>query len=418
MKKLNISSLILMGFLMFSACKSDKIDVQTEPVPFKISATQAKFISEANHFGINLFNYVAVGSSENMMLSPVSAHVALSMLLNGSAGETKTQIQEMLGFESNLTIQDINQAYSDLRLQLLNADNRIQLSLANAVFSREGFPIKQTFIDAMKNDFHATVESLDFNKISSLDRINGWAFDNTNGKISKVLNELSPDLVVILMNALYFKGNWSTEFIKSETKPLPFHLSETESIQVPTMFSEIQAKVVDTESFTAVEIPYGRKNFTMVVLIPNTQLNDDHTLHQAMNLTPESWISLTANLNAQENWQTVGLFLPKFKFSYETLLNQALNQLGMTDAFDASRADLSDLSDDLNLYVSFVKQNTFIETNEEGTEAAAVTSIGIEVTSTPIGPRIIRADRPFLFGIREQTSNTLLFMGQVLNPMK
>ncbi len=418
MKHISLFSLILIGFLAISACKADKMEVQTEPVPFKLSATQAEFISEANHFGINLFNYVAMGSRENMMLSPISVHVALSMLLNGSAGETKAQIQEMLGFESNLSIQDINQAYTDLRLQLLKADNRVQLSLANAVFSRQGFPVKQTFIDAMKNEFHATVESLDFNSASSLSRINNWASDNTNGKIPKVLDELHPESVLILMNALYFKGIWSTEFVKSETKSLPFHLNETITVQVPTMSSEIQAKVVNAPTFTAVEIPYGRKNFTMVVLIPKSQLSEENSLLEAVGLTPDSWLTLTAELNAQESWQTIQLFLPKFKFSFEQELNDALAHLGMRDAFSPSLADLSEITNQQLLFVSLVKQNTFVETNEEGTEAAAVTTIDIRVTSVPDGPPTIRVDRPFLFGIREQTSNSLLFMGQVVNPLE
>ncbi|NCQ10605.1 MAG: serpin family protein, partial [Bacteroidetes bacterium] len=247
---------------------------------------------------------------------------------------------------------------------------------------------------------------------ATLDAINKWASDNTNGKIPKVLDDLSPDLVLILMNALYFKGEWSKQFTESATANQTFYQSE--SVQFPTKFmnSDIAVTTAEVNGLQVIEIPYGRKNFSMLLVVPILSLQQQYE-----KLTPETWLGLTSILNEQ-TWDSATVLLPKFTFSYETYFNQALQSMGMLDAFDSYYANFDGISDAEKLFISFVKQNTFIEVNEEGTEAAAVTTIGFSRTSVDDPPRkpIYTFNKPFVFAIRERSSNTLLFIGSLSDP--
>ena len=342
------------------------------------------------------------------MLSPLSTSVALTMLLNGSGGATFSQIRDMLGYPEDLTIHEINEAYNSLVSQLLVADKKVQLSLANAVFYRQDFIVKNPFIEAMRNDFDAEVQSLDFSSPAALATINKWASDNTNGKIPEVLDEISADIVMFLMNALYFKGDWTNKFDKSKTTNRPFHLAEGNTIEVSTMIhDELGAIFYYNGNFTALELPYGRRNFSMIIMLPEDGLESFYEY-----FSPQAWKEMTAALDGAIGWTNYYVSLPKFSFEYDTLLNEQLEALGMIDAFDPVLADLSGISD-ANICVDFVKQNTFIDVNEEGTEAAAVTTIGIRETS--MGPMFV-VDKPFAFAIRERTTNTLLFIGSVVDP--
>ncbi|MCH8568702.1 MAG: hypothetical protein LAT67_10580 [Balneolales bacterium] len=254
---------------------------------------------------------------------------------------------------------------------------------------------------------------MDFNDDASVSIINQWASDNTNGLIDSVVDELDPDDVMVLMNALYFKGSWSARFKASDTEMRPFTLMDGSETEVPTMFGEVNLLTAMGDGYLAVEIPYGRKNFSMVIILPDT-----HDFERFRNdFSAADWAEATTYLGSGSQWRKAELYLPKFSFRTSGFdLNTTLQQLGMHDAFNPSLADFSPISD-TQIFVGDVKQDSFIKVNEEGTEAAAVTTIGIRVTS--VGPDetpVIRIDRPFLFGIRERTTNTLLFMGQKVVP--
>jgi serpin B len=263
----------------------------------------------------------------------------------------------------------------------------------------------------MDNDFGAQTEGLDFALPSSLTTINKWASDNTNGKIPKVLDEISPDAVMFLMNALYFKGDWSYQFDKGLTSDRPFFTTGGNSVNVHTMNGKPGSKVTAGENYKAIELPYGRTNFTMVVIVPDETLATFNT-----SFTAEMWNTITSTFDEQKVYGEKIVYMPKFKFSYEKILNDQLQSMGMIDAFDASLANLSGISD-ASIFVSFVKQNTFVEVDEKGTEAAAVTTIGVEVTSGPPQSEQFIIDKPFIFAIRERTTNALLFIGQIVNPL-
>ncbi len=403
---------VLVTFCVLYACEEkDPEDPVLTPKSLELTEESPYVIDRSNGFGIELFKEVAEEETGNFMISPLSASVALTMLLNGCDGSTYDQIKGMLNYPEDLTLNEINETYKTLVSQLLEADNKVTLALANAIFYRDGFIVKEPFLNSMQTGFSAYIRSLDFNSPSALDEINGWASDNTNGKIEEVLQSISADAVMFIMNALYFKGDWAYKFDEALTGDKPFYPDGSGTIMVSTMNGEVGAKIYSTDGYMAVELPYGRTNYTMVIIVPEDNLTD---LCSSFDI--DEWNSLTDGLGGQDEFGNVEVSMPVFKFSYEKYLNDQLKSMGMTDAFDDFRADLTGISDE-HIYVSFVKQNTFIEVNEEGTEAAAVTTIGINLLNagTPQTP-VFNIDKSFLFAIRERTTNTILFIGQVFNP--
>ncbi len=408
MKTLLTVALSLLISTSFIGCKKDETKLPTTPKEIKLPAQSVQIISYGNKFGLDLFTKVAKVDDINLMLSPLSAKIALTMLLNGSNSNTYLQIRDMLGY-NDLTVEQINDVYKSLVSQLLSVDPSVKLAIANAVWVKKDFEIKVPFKESMTNTFDARIQSLDFSLPSSLATINKWASDNTFGKIPKVLDEISPEMVMFLMNALYFKGNWSYQFDESKTQSDVFHLNDANQINVPMMQITSDASVYDCVNFKALELYYGRKNFSMILILPNGSIGDFYD-----NFTLESWNDLSNYFTTSTPIRELQISLPKFKFSYEKKLNDELIALGMQDAFDASLANLSSISDN-DLYVDFVKQNTFVEVNESGTEAAAVTTVGVGETS--IGDdKVFAVNKPFVFVIRERTTNTILFIGKVINP--
>jgi serpin B len=403
--------LVLAIVLLFSlsACSKNKTEPAKEPTQIHLSEKTAEIITQSNHFGLRLFNAVALDDQDvNLMISPLSASAALTMLLNGGDTDTYSQIRDMLGY-TGLSTDEINTAYNSLVQQLLAADPSTQIALANAVWYRNNFSFHDSYLQSMQTNFDAHIQALDFASPLAPQTINQWAGDNTNGKITEVIDQISDDAVMFLMNALYFKGIWTDQFKTENTYNSPFTLDDGSVISIPTMHGLIQAKAVYEESYHALELFYGRKNFSMIIVVPNAGLSAF-----LQNATPTIWDGITIALDDQVYTTDIDVSLPKFTFEYEKQLKEQLKTLGMTDAFDPMLADLSKISD-ADLFVSFVKQNTFVEVNEEGTEAAAVTTVGVDLTS--IGEQTqFFVDKPFVFAIREQTTNTLLFVGQVVNP--
>lgn len=400
-----LSIILLSAILLIGACAKDNPNEPKKPATLTLPVKASTVIASGNEFGLNLFIQLAQSEDGNFMLSPLSASAALTMLLNGSAADTWQQISGMLGY-GELTQPEINNVYKSLVSQLPEIDPDVNLSLANAIWYHQWFNVKPPFLSTMASDFGAQTAALDFRSQAALNTINKWAADHTNGKIDKVLNEISADAVMFLMNALYFKGTWTYPFDKDKTATGPFYTMGGQTVEAEMMNGEFPFKTYYGEGVQVIELSYGRQNFVMDILLPDAGV----PAFLAM-LNAEVWNVITQGLAAAEPGKA-NLVMPKFSFSYEKYLNDQLMALGMTDAFNPAKANLSGISDQ-NIFVSFVKQNTFVDVNEEGTEAAAVTTIGIELTSMP--PAFV-IDRPFVFAIRETTTNTLLFIGVVNNP--
>jgi serpin B len=407
---------LLAVFLMLSCdVKNASNDEIPEPYVFDLIPQSAEVIEESNRFGVSFYMEAASGSlTRNLMLSPLSASAALTMLLNGAEGDTYTQMRDMLGYPADLDLADINRVYRDLVKQLLQADPTVKLSLANSVFYHQLFAVRPEFKATLKAEFDALVQDLDFSDPRSVDVINKWASDNTNGLIDHVLDSLDHDLVMVLMNAIYYKGSWTNKFDEASTRPRSFTFADGTRDDVPTMSGEVSVRATAGDGYRVVEIPYGRRNFSMVIVIP-----DDHEFEAFMNaFDGDEWMEVTRRLGTTNEWVAADVYLPKFKYRTTSFyLNETLQNLGMHDAFSPGAANFSSISQ-TPVFVGFVKQDSYIDVNEEGTEAAAVTTIGMFVTSVnpqPVKPTF-HIDRPFLYGIRERTTNTLLFMGHVVDP--
>jgi len=405
---LEVAAIALPIVLALSSCEKEVEETNLTPKQINLTAHAPEVIAGSNEFGIELFTRVSSSDDQNLMLSPLSASAALTMVLNGAAGDTYSQLQETLKYPEELAISEINEAYKSLVKQLLEADPKVNIAIANALFYRYDFLIKEPFLDIMSTDFGAHIEGLDFADPSALETINGWASDNTNGKIPKVLNEISPEAAMFIMNALYFKGTWSYQFDKSLTEVKEFYLDDGSCINVSTMTGELPAKKLYYDNFWVIELPYGRTNFVMDIILPINTLDE-----LTSTLSNSIWNEVTTSLDGQTEGIETIVAMPKFKFSFEKYLNQQLQSMGMVDAFLPYLANFSNITN-TPIFISFVKQNTFVEVNEEGTEAAAVTTVEFNFTSA--GPEMFIVQKPFVFAIRERTTNMLLFIGKVENP--
>lgn len=341
---------------------------------------------------------------KSYFVSPLSLHIALGMLLNGADGQTKTEIQNVLK-TNDLTDEELNLIYNELIINLPKADPKVTNTIANSIWQRQGFPVESTYVEELKETFNAQHYTKDFSQPATLDAINSWASDNTNGKIKKILNEITADQVMFLMNALYFKGDWKYEFDKKNTYKTIFNgISESTETDMMQMTKEL--RYAATDSYQAVELPYGDDKYVMTVILPNDKSTDE----VVNGFSAESWKDLSGKFEEQK----VIMGLPKFGIEYSKKLNDVLISMGMPTAF-SNATDLSKISPPAGkIKVGFVKQDTFLAVDEVGTEAAAVTTIGIELTSLPSYPTVI-CNRPFLFTISERTSNTIMFVGKIVN---
>ena len=405
-------SLIMIVFLLFVGCFESVVDTlnpeKDEPIAVPIDSN----VPTANtQFGFNLFNALwETEQNQNIFISPFSISVALAMTLNGAAGETKQAMIDTLQLQE-IDTNSINSSYAQLQQTLQTSDPKVTLTIANSLWGNQGIQFTPDFLQRNTQFFNAEISILDFLDPNSLTTINQWVNDNTNSKIPKILDEIDANAVLFLINAIYFKGAWQTEFDPAHTRDGTFHLTNGSKKQVPMMFRSGRYSHYRGDAFQAVNLPYGGGRISMYIFLPSRDSNLNTFLES---LNPENWESWMSQFREQE----LSLRMPKFKLEYGTKeLNDTLTALGMGIAFDQIRADFSRMVslEDLraNLYIDKVSHKTFIEVNEEGTEAAAVTVVGIVKTSLP--PQFT-VDRPFFFAIRDNETKTVLFMGTVVEP--
>ena len=374
-------------------------------LPRALSAAEVEIIGAGNRFAFDLLAQ-ANRAGDNLFLSPLSASMALGMTINGAAGETWNQMRDVLGFGS-LTQEEINASYESLLELIVGLDPSVETAIGNSVWTRLGFPVHSDFLDAVRESFDAEVAELDFANPAASARINEWVKTATNGRIEDIVPVVIPaNVVMYLINAIYFKGSWTFRFDPSDTRPQPFYLDDgsTRSVSLMTLREEIP--YLENDRFQAVDLPYGGRAFSMTVLLPQQGVSVDSL---AATLDAAAWEDIPDGFHDTD----VQLFLPRFRMAYERTLNDDLAALGMIDAFD-HRADFTRLSPVGGLFISEVKQKSWVEVNEEGTEAAAATA----VTFAESAPPAVRADRPFLFFIRERLSGTILFAGKLASPLE
>ncbi|QGY45179.1 serpin family protein [Maribellus comscasis] len=407
MKLKFIFSLILASFFVFGcdlANSNDEID------EIKLTEKTAQLLEAENSFGFELFQniYAFETQSDNIMVSPLSVSLALAMTYNGANGETKTAMEKTLKVYG-LTSEAINTSYQTLVDGLKSLDKKVLLEIANAIYYREGFDVEQDFISTNKEYYNAEVDALDFSSPNALETINGWVAEKTHDKIDKILDEISPEQVMFLINAIYFKGMWASEFDKDKTTEDPFYPDSGSTIQTDFMNQTQTVEMASNDLFSAIQLPYGKGKYNMFVFLPET----DKTLQDIVDkLDKDNWETWMQSFAETED---VIISLPKFKYKYEIKLNDVLSEMGMGVAF-TDAADFTGINKNGQLKIDFVKHKTFIEVNEEGTEAAAVTVVGVETTSVPLFVEF-NANRPFFYAITEKDTGAILFMGTVKNPV-
>ena len=364
----------------------------------------------ANAFAFALWGRINAGARDtNVFVSPLSASFALGMTLNGAANQTADEMRAALQF-GGASLADINGGYKSLITLLTSLDAGVQMQLANSIWYRQDFPFRQAFFDTTRAYFDATVRGLNFQDVAaSLAAINGWVSIATNGRIPTVLADVKAQQVMFLINAIYFKGSWRAKFDPARTISSTFTAAGNVTQPAQLMHRLDSLAYAESPTYQVADLPYGNAAFTMTVLLPKAG-TDVEAL--ASSLTPAVWQALSASLRPA----MVDLFLPRLTLKYERRLNDDLRALGMVVPFVAGAADFTLMAPapaGNQLFIEFVKQNTFVDINEEGTEAAAVTTVGVGVTSMPVYP-VMRVDRPYLFVMRERLTGTVLFMGKIV----
>ena len=372
--------------------------------PVILTKAEQEINNASNQFGFDVYHKIYEGS--DMLISPLSLSLALAMTANGAEGKTAEDMLSTLGFAGQ-NKDDMNSYYQKMVTALLEADPKTTFEVANSIWADEKIGVKKSFTDITKKYYLSEVYPADFKTQATVDKINKWCSDKTHGKIPTIMDAPNPDLVMALVNALYFKGTWAFDF-DDKIKKEDFTTLKGSKSKVEMMTAKLNA-YAECDGFSMVSLPYGNRTFRMDIILPS---KDEDFAKAIARFDASTYQSLCRTM-AEAN---VNLKLPKFTFDYNTTLTDVLMELGMSLAFSDS-ADFSAMAEKA-LKISMVKQKTFIDVNEKGTEAAAVTYIGMATTAfRPEEPRTVDffADRPFLFTIRENSTGAVLFIGQKVN---
>jgi len=397
----------IVGFLFFgSSCMKQKVDSMPDKKILALTQEQKKEFTASNEFGFDLYKALAPEFEEdNMVISPFSIRIALSMLANGAKDNTLDEILSTIkgtqGLEAN------NKVHQSLIEILSNIDQRVVFQSVQSIWHDQNFKPNSDFLDVNRLYYNAEILPLDFSNPLSKDIINDWVSKATQQKIQSIIEDISPDHIMFLINAIYYKGLWRQAFEKKNTFQSVFFKEREVEIPVEMMFSsEIDFGYFRDEKMEMVSIPFGRGNFQLSAIMPAAHLNLDEIVKD---LDQQKW----------EEWQTLvskghglHLYFPKFEVETKMELSPVLSLLGMPEVFTA-KANLKGIHDQAPLEVSEVNHKTYLKVDEAGAEAAAVTSVGIVVTSLP--PSVI-FNRPFLLMIHELETDCILFLGSIREP--
>ncbi|MEN0005815.1 MAG: serpin family protein [Bacteroidota bacterium] len=397
--------------LSFWQCESEETPQPNENVA-TIDCAEANVCDLAkvnNSFGWDIFKELhEEAPTDNLFISPNSLSTALTMTLNGATTETFDAIQQTLQL-TDWTLEKANTAYQALLPVLPNLDADVEMAIANAIYYREGYPVKEAFLETNNTFFYSPTEGLDFKNPAAVITINDWVSDQTNGLIPDIIDEIPDETVMYLLNAIYFKAPWRYAFDASLTENAPFYKEDQSTVQVPMMTfgEEVTIPYQINASYEAIDLPYANAAYSMTLLLPRPDVSVDALVNE---LAGANWNQIIEAFGEQ----TLSVYLPKFALEekYDEAMKKALTDLGMGIAFDEIRADFANIGPG-ELYISKVIHKSFLEVSEAGTEAAAVTAV--EVSLESLSPTIT-FDRPFIFVIRENQGNNILFMGKFMKP--
>ncbi len=401
--------------VVFSAggCRNDSVIISSPQREISAPPGTRSVSSSSGEFGFRLFSAVdRAEGNKNIFISPLSVSMALGMLLNGAHDATYDSIARTLALEG-LSQREINDAYKSLIRSLASRDPSVSFRIANSVWYRNTFAVESLFVNQCKEYFQALVAPLDFNDPQAASAINSWVDRSTSGKITGIVDPpIPPEIVMYLIDAIYFKGSWTYRFDSLKTVDDSFFVPGGAAKPVRMMNQTKTYLYYQENDFQLVDLPYGSGDFRMSVLLPAPGTDVDQLI---LSTDRQDWDARIASLDSMPGH----LALPRFKLQYELLMNDVLKSLGMAIAFDPQQANFASINPAAQLYVSKVKHKSFVEVNEEGTEAAAATSVEIGLTSVRHGePKSFTmvVNRPFVFVIRDASSGTILFIGKIVDP--
>jgi serpin B len=377
-----------------------------------VATLRPEFAASSTNFAFDMLAAVsAQDAGQNVFLSPANASIALAMAANGAQGETLQAFLAALNGDG-ATLNRLNIDYAALQALLKRSDPKVELSIANSLWAQAGVPFNDDYLRRVQQFYDAEVAELDFSQPEANDTVNAWVAQNTNGKIDQIVGELSPETILLIVSAIYFLGSWERQFDKTLTQDAPFTLLDGSEKTVPMMYQSGSFSYLKGDGFQAVHLPYVGGALRMAVVLPD---EGKGLADLTPSLTGPNWQAWSTQF--EPKWGN--LALPRFRVEYEVSLNDALARMGMDIAFDADRADFSAMRPvPPNVFISNVQHKTYIDVNEEGTEAAAVTSVEMGVTSA--GPNgdifTMLVNRPFFVAIEDVQTGIPIFLGTVFNP--
>ncbi|HVA88323.1 MAG TPA: serpin family protein [Chloroflexota bacterium] len=380
------------------------------PATAQVAPMPAAALAAANlDFAFRLQGAVlGSGAPSNVLLSPLSVSIALAMVFNGAAGSTRQAMASTMSLGAMSTA-DLNRANASLLAGLAKRAPTVRLEIADSLWQRPNLALLPAFVSAVGNAYGAAPARLDFADPRAPGVINAWVSKHTHGLIPKIIDRIPPEMVLFLVNALYFKGPWSAPFDPHRTTPGPFTLQSGAVVKMPMMTHTSSYAYTRQPGYEAIRLPYASGQFSMYLFLPDPSSNLRAFLS---GLTARSWASMITGLSSRRGTIT----MPKFNMNYTASLNSALSTLGMGIAFDARQANFSAMARGQQLFISDVRHATVMEVDEQGTKAAAVTSIGVGATAIEVDSFSMTVNRPFFCAIRDEATGTLLFLGTVADP--
>jgi len=394
----------VMGSEAHTACKNSPNDINVDP--------QVTELADRNTaFGFDILKKIYQESPDsNVFISPLSISLALAMTMNGADGTTKTEMQNTMRLD-DLDLNTINASFKELLTILPDIDENVNLKLANSIWYAPTFTIYQDFLNDNSNYYNSEVHETEVSP-EALATINDWCKEHTDGLIEEVIKAFPPDFIMFLINAIYFKGSWTQEFDEENTYESYFYLNngETKLVDMMDYKGLVNLPYFENEKFQSVDLDYGNGDFSMSVFLPKSGFSVTDIMNDVNSENWQNWIG-------QFQSDSIYLNLPKFKLEYEKKLKDILISLGMESPFSegSKMADFSKMTNVSDAHISQVFHKSFLEVNEKGTEAAAVTVVEVVTESVSEDPHFI-ANKPFLFFIRESQTHSILFSGVLMDP--
>ena len=419
------------GSLLMMSCSSSDIeedlepksivDMYTESQPIQLTQAQQVFVNDNNTFTLNFLKTVneTDRSGKSFIYSPLSITYVLGMVNDAAIGKTEEELEQTLGFHTG-GIQAVNDYCKKLIDNLPKVDNKVTLNIANAIFLNKNYTLKPQFTQDMQTYYNAKAEALDFGAPETLDHINGWAKEKTNGMIPNILDEIDPYMVSYLLNAIYFKADWASKFDKNNTKTESF-TTDNGKTELPLMHQNVLINYVNNGVYSAIKMPYGNGYWDMTVMLPEDGKTTDDIISQLSSRGFNDVEGFCGTMGGVFKPYEVDLKLPRYETESDTKdvptgLTGLLQKMGINRIFDGSFAEIPNMAN-AHVYISMMRQKAKIKVNEEGSEAAAVTVAGITFTSNINEPvqypkAVFHANRPFVYVIREASSGVILFVGK------